>query len=454
MISKRVRAPVTVLVALVGVVALAGCRGEQQQRPVRSLLEGHVTVRAEVDTTRDYRDFEVLVASADGEADTLGFAITDSTGFFRMELTAPERGIYPLIVSRRGALLKQGQIVIAEADTASLRLRLPDGNRPLVIRSVENAAWLAYRNTKMVHNRELLSLIQSGEYSPEGQSTVFRQSAQALWSLFEQFPGTIGAEVASAESILMLEGIDDSVVVARIHSIRKDHTAFADAARAARRAQARLHGQDSSLALMRRLMEDVTDQDVRAALASEIVAANVDSNDLEAAVTEARTIIATYPETEWADWAQNAVYEMENLMPGMAAPSFEAVTWEGETYTFDATAPNVVLLEFFRPTDETFARERPLRDSLASGVARDVTVIAISVETDRDLNEAFFESSVASVNIALPAGLDDPIAQLFNVRVLPKRLLIKDGKIVGKYTGPAIEAVANDLLALQAERPS
>ena len=151
---------------IVGAVwlGLVGCRTPDEDG-VRSRLEGYVTVRADVDSTLDYRGFEILVASADGRADTLGYATSDSTGFFSMDLLAPERGIYPVFFSRRGAVLKQGQIVVAEGDSASLNLRLPDPVRPLIIRSNENAAWLAYRNSKAVHNRQLLELVRSGDHS-------------------------------------------------------------------------------------------------------------------------------------------------------------------------------------------------------------------------------------------------------------------------------------------------
>lgn len=442
------------LVLVVAVFAGLSACGSEDEGGVRSYLEGHVTVRAAIDSTRDYRGFEVLIASADGEADTLGFAVTDSTGFFAMDIRAADRGIYPVIVGRRGAVLKRGQLVVADRDSAIVQLRLPDGNRPLVIRSRENAAWLAYRNSKMVHNRQLLSLIQSGGYTAESQSSAFSQTSAVLWSLHNQFPGTIGAEVASVESILLIEGIEDSLVVERSRLISTDNPGFTDVARAARRAGSRLFGQDSSLAIVREMLSRTEDRDARAALVSEIVVAHVDSNRLDAAVSEANRIIADYADTRWADWAKDAVYEIEHLMPGMEAPAFEAETWAGSTYRFDPAAPGVVLLEFFRPTNETYLRERPLRDSLAAAVSGNASFVSISFEADDDLNEAFFESHPGDVDIALPMGEDDPLARSFNVKTLPKRFLIKDGVIVGKYTGPAMQSVAHDLLAVAAAPPS
>jgi hypothetical protein len=172
------------------------------------------------------------------------------------------------------------------------------------------------------------------------------------------------------------------------------------------------------------------------------------------AAAHAREIIAEHTDSDWADWARDALYEIENLMPGMVAPSFELLTWTGDSYSFDATTRGVVLLEFLRPADESYIRERPLRDSLASATSQEVTFVSISVETDPDLNEAFFESDVTDVRAALPAGIEDAVARSYNVKTVPRRFLIKDGKIVGKYTGPAIQAVAGDLLSILTQQPS
>ncbi len=441
------------LLVVVAWLGIAGCRGPNEDG-VRSRLEGFVTVRPDVDSTREYRGFEVLVASADGRADTLGYATTDSTGFFSMELLAPERGIYPVFFSRRGAVLKQGQIVVAEGDSASLNLRLPDPVRPLIIRSKENAAWLANLNSRAVHNRQLLELIQSGDHSASSQAAMLRQNAQVLWSLAEQFPGTIGAEVAAAESVTMLEGIDDSLVTRRSASLSPESPAYPQVVRVARRSSARLYGLDSSLAVVRRMMNRATEPEVRAAIMAELVVAYVDSNQLDPAVAEAKRLIESHENSDWAAWARDAVYEIENLMPGMAAPAFEAVTWTGGEYVFDPAATGMTLLEFFEPSDETYLRERSLRDTLMSTLGGAVTFVSLSVDPDRDLNEAFFDTRTSGVNAVLPMGLDDPVARAFNVKALPKRFLIRDGVIVGKYTGPAIQSVAEDLIAMASGRPA
>ena len=77
-----------------------------------------LSIRAEVDPSTDYRGFEVLVAGdIAGEPDTLGYAITDSTGSFSMQVRAPGRGVYRLIISRLGQIQASGQMAIAEGDS-------------------------------------------------------------------------------------------------------------------------------------------------------------------------------------------------------------------------------------------------------------------------------------------------------------------------------------------------
>lgn len=448
------------LISATGLTVGAGCGGDDPVVPVRSYLDGQVTVRAEVDSIPDYRDFEILVAAADGSGDTLGYAVTDSTGAFRMSILAAERGVYPLVVSRRGAVVADGQIVVADGDSATMRLRVPVASRMIVIRSPENAAWLAYRNTKALHNRDFLELLQSGRITSDTHAGMFRRTADMYWNLRTQFAGTIGADVAAAESILLMEGIDDSLVVRRAQIIAGDRAGFEDVARAARRAQARLGGLESAIALLDSFKTALPKgSDLEAALESEVVMALVDSGEVDRAVGRARALSRTYPKSAWADWAKDAVYEMENLMPGMPAPTFQARTWDGDEFSFTAidneTTP--LLLEFFGPTDESFRRELAARDTLIAVLARmRVATVAISVETDSTLNEAFFESRDQShFQLALPAGHDDPIARLYNVRVLPKRVLILNGNIVGKYVGPgSIRTIINDAEAVVSEPPA
>ena len=414
---------------------------------VRSTLTGRLTVLAEVDPTEDYRDFEVLVAvDNQGAPDTLGYGVTDSTGAFYIEVTAPARGIYALLVSRRGTMLKLGQLAVAEGDSAMLNAAFPLGNRQLRVRSVENAAWMAYRNTKAQHNNSLLELAQGGAYSESAALARVEQTTMILWEMQTMFPNSMGAEVAAADAVLMAGGWNDSIAVARAHEIGADNVRFVDVGRAARQAQARLYGQAEALALLDAFRERAVTEDQRAQLSSESVVAHMDSMEYDAAQDAARALAAAHPESVWAQWAERAIYEIQHMLPGMAAPDFNVITAEGDALALQDLRGRLVLLEFYQPQDEVYQRELEGRNALLAQVGADfLQIVSVSMAADTLLNEAFFDSREApGLHVYAPEGL----ARLYNVNVLPTRFLLDaSGKIAAKYVGGAFGAIYEEVVA-------
>ena len=448
---------------------LAACG--KDEAGVRSVLRGDVRLRADVDSTStDQSGFEVLVADRqEGRFDTLGFATTDREGAFEMTITAPERGIYPLLISRGGPTLSVDELVVAEGDTARLQAELPASGRPLRIRSLENDAWGAYQNTKAQHNQSLLQTLQTARSrsaesaadsagSMAGRTTGamtqrVEQTSAVLWSIRESFPGTFAADLASAEAVVMLDAWNDSLVVARSEAIPATNPNFVGVARALRRARARRDGQAAAIEVLQQALEKVDDREAKAALRAEIVRAHMDSLEVEAAQAEAEALQASYPGTAWARWAGRTIYELEHLMPGMDAPSLSATTTEGTTIRLDSLRGQTVVLEFYRPTDPTFQQELGLRGTLyvaARSQEKPFTLLSISLEPDTLVNEALFEGrDIPGEHVFAPDGLEGPLAQAYNVSVLPSRYLISpDGTLEGKYFGGAMPALYEDALVL------
>lgn len=419
---------------------------------VHSYLAGRLTVRADVDSMQDYRGFEVLVAvDNQGLPDTLGYGVTDSTGAFQLDVTAPTRGIYALLISRRGQILKLGELAVAEGDSAVLDAVFPMGNRRFRIRSPENAAWTAYQNTKIQHNNGLLALVQSGQYEEAGARERVEQTTMIFWNMRSTFPNTMGGEVAAAEAVIMAAGWNDSVAVARARDITPQNINYADVGRAARQAQARLAGQAAALQLVHEFQERALDDDQRAQLQSELVLAHMDSLQHDEALVEARALATTYAGTPWARWADRAIYELENLLPGMAAPAFAVRTFQGDSLALDALRGGLVLLEFYQPQDQVYQREFEVRNALYAAAGEDsLHIVSISVEPDTLLNEAFLEGRDApGFHIFAPDGLENITARRYNVNVLPTRYLIDaDGNIIGKYVGGAMATLQEDILVL------
>ncbi|RMH65356.1 MAG: TlpA family protein disulfide reductase [Bacteroidetes bacterium] len=433
--------------------ALVACgAAESAPPPVRSYLEGQITVRAEVDSIPDYRGFEVLVASStspSADLDTLGYAVTDSTGFFRMDITAPHRGIYAVVIARRGQILKVDEMVVADGDSAQMRLVLPAGQRPIAVRSRENAAWLAFRNTQAQHNQELMKIVQEGAFQEAELRRSIQQTATILWNLQEQYPNTLGGAMAAAQSIITLDDWNDSLLVARMRQIQPDNPRLVDVVRIGRGAVARLAGQDSAIAFVRAYQRQVTEPADWAALQSEIVIAYMDSLQNDRALAAVRELKSTTTDSVWTAWARQAEYELQHLMPGMPAPGFTATTYDGEAVSLEDLRGRLVLLEFYRPELPAFQQELPIRNTLYEVAAPGTfDIVSISLQPDTLLNEAFFEGrAFPGIHIIGPGGPSYDVAERYAVTALPTRILIDpEGRILSKYVGNAIMAVRDDVM--------
>lgn len=433
------------LLLLVGEVAA-------QEAPVRSHLEGRLSVRAEIDSTQNYAGFEILVANESAAGiDTLGYAETDVEGRFALDVVAPGRGLYPLLISRNGTLIKLDELAVAEGDSAVVEAVLPVGERPLRIRSAENSAWIAFRNTKAQHKNNLVELLQAGTYNDDEIRKRVVQTSLILWSMRETFPGTVGADLAAAEAVMMLGGWDDSLAVARARAIAPENPSYAGVARVARMALARHEGPEAALALVRDFQARAAGEEAHAALQAEIVMAHVEADQRAEALAAARTLAEDYAHTGWVPWAEKAIYELETLMPGLPAPGFEVQTRTFDPLSLEALRGNVVVLEFYQPRSDIFLRELPLRAALfAENEGKAFRLVSISLEPDRVLNEALFEGrSFPGLHVVAPGGAGGPLARLYNINVLPTRYLIdQEGRIVGKYVGGGIETLQRDVQAL------
>ena len=442
------------LIALLAALLLAACGGsgaEDEGGGVTSYLAGQLSIHPRVDSTRDYSGFEVLVARGGVGVDTLGFAVTDTAGVFTMRIRAPERGVYPLLISRGGALLTAAEIVVAEGDTTRLVEQLPTGNRLLRLRSPENAAWLALRNTKAQFNAAVVEQIQGAGYDEGRARNSVLQTARILWGMREMFPATVGSELAAAEAVAMVAGWDDSLAVAWAEALDPAEAGFADAASVARQATARREGPEAALQRMRAFQARATVPEDRARLLQEVVLAFRDLDQPDSALATARRLAADFPETPYARWASRAAYDLENLQPGMPAPDFATTDIDSADLALQALRGRLVLLEFYTPQSAVYLRELPLRRALRATIPADVLeIVSVSVEPDTALSRALLAGrDLAGRHVFLPEGLDAELARRYNVNVVPMRYLIgPEGRILARYAGGAMTTIQQDVLAL------
>lgn len=441
-----------VLITSILAIAFLSCSSNadagQTLEDVTSYIEGQITLSAEIDSVADFSGFEVLVGKLiDGALDTLALTETDSTGNFAMDIRAPKADIYTLIIARAGSVLKVDEMVVAQDDSASFKVNFPFGNRPLLVRSVENAVLLGYKNTMALYDRDIKQLTVSGSATNDDYGQLVAQTTEVLWNLRETNPGSIASRVASVQSILLNEGWNDSLVVARTKLVDKDNDIFGALIGSARRAEVRVSGVEGAIALMNEFKAGMTNPDNLVILQSELVLALRDAGQLDESLNAARSLKMEYAtDTSWIEWADNAIYDLEYLGPGKPAPEFDAIDINGASVDLSTFKGKHFILEFYAPGDrfqqDLFFRNQSYR---ASGSTPSFEILSISLQPDSLLNSAFFDGrDLPGRHVFLPDGGDAKILDAYNVIVLPTRFLIDpESNIVGKYV------LGNGMLAFQ-----
>lgn len=428
-----------------------GIACQQPQQQVQSYLEGRITVASRIDTSTDYSNFRVLVVRAEGRyVDTLGLGVTNREGRFHMTVTAPERGVYPLSVwGRQGQeRLVTTSYVVAPGDSGRLDVELPVDRRPLRINSPENLALLGYRNAMATHRRMLKRRLQAEVYRPNALVQSIRLTSSVLSSLQDNYPGTYASQLAAVESLSLLERWNDSLVVARAREIDPSNPRYVEAARIARRAAARLHGQQAALDLIDTFEARAATERQQAGVKAVRIQAFLDSMQTEAALSAAQRLKADHSNSQWATWADRVQYEAEHLMPGMTAPNLTFRTLSGDSLSLRSLRGHPVVLEYYRPGNDTYNRQRPARNALYDSTrSNSVAFISISTEPDTIVNRAFLDNRrLPGHRVIAPQGQEDPIVSRYNVVDVPTRFLIDaKGRIVDQYRDSALLALRLDL---------
>jgi Redoxin len=458
--SYLLRACATLL-ALVLVSVTSGCGRNDKSATgvIRSHFVGTFAVDAAVDSLAEYSGFEVLIADGlPGEWDTLAFGVSGPEGIVEMDVEAPRADIFTLQVSRSGSALVRDEIVVADGDSATVKVTFPLGSRPVLIQSRENAVLMGFKNTLATHAMAIQELQRAGETDPMPYTNRVLQSAEILWGLGESNPGTIAGELASSQSVLLLQDVNDSLLVARSQVIDQFNPNFQTVVETARRTEMRRNGSPAAVTLMQGFLERVTDPGPRVAVLTELIIAYRDNLQVDEAVAMAEQMKTEFQDSSVTAWADRALYDLQNLMPGMAAPDFQAVTTAGDTISLASFRGRALLLEFYAP-GPAFERELNIRNAFYRATVEGADrfeMVSFSLQPDSDLNAAFFQGrDIPGIHVFLEQSLDAEIVDRYNINLLPTRFVIDaDGVIVGKYVRENATQAFQDALTVSLRRPS
>lgn len=430
---------------------LPSCR--QSDAPIQSTLDGRITVPPSADMSH-HGGFQVLVLHAQGRRiDTLGVTKTGPDGRFDMTVTAPKRGLYSLTLwGEQGTKhVATTDYVVAPDESGTLNVELPLTGDSVHVDSPENRALARYRRTMALHRQKLSGKLHPENYNPEALVQNVRLTSSVLWSLQDHYPDTYAGHRAAVESIALLEGWNDSLAVHRALQIGPSNPWYIDAVRAARKAEARLHGQQSALDLIDRFADRAETAQQRAGVMAVRIQTFLDSQQTKAARSAAQQLTSEHPRTKWAEWADRVQYEAEYLRPGTIAPTLTARTLAGDSLSLRDLRGTPVILEFYRPGNNTYTRQLPARNAVYDVTRPDsVKFVSVSVLPDTLVTASFLRHRrVPGHQIIAPGGRDDSVVKRFNVVDPPIRFLLDgEGRIIGQYHHGTLLPLRMDVVRL------
>ena len=428
---------------------IAGCSSASHDSNV-AIVTGTLTISEEIlDDDVDFSGIQLFIVAGQNELrDTLFNALTDVDGFFSTVARVPERGVYPLVISRNNRVIHIGSMVLAPEDTVTVTGQLPDLDRTLRIDSRENRAMHTYERLQRLYGR-VATLAFGGVVSQDSIPILMNQWSDLFWSMRDEYPGSYASNLASIDAIDILEGWNDGKVIERLNELDGNDIYFTVKLAYGGHVRARHEGLSSGIDYLNQLRRSVRDSDRRRAVDMRLIELMVDYGEYDMALDHARQLVRNTGSDElMREWAEDAVYRLENLMPGRLIPSF-TLTFDGEPVTFPLEgAPPVTVIEVVLLSDRNYQQSytglQRLFRSVPEGSARFFTV---PLEQRQTTINAFFEERSRNWPFA-PAGAYEEagIIDLLRIEEVPTRIVLdRDGRILARLVGHDLRDLSEEL---------
>lgn len=434
---------------LITLAVISGCASESDT-PDSTLVSGTIVIAQ--DANGDEPDFSgiqlLIVAGQEQPRDTLLNAFTDIDGNFSSVVRVPERGVYPLVVSRNNRVIHIGSMVLAPSDTVTVTGELPNLDRTLRIDSPENRAMATYERLQRLYGR-VATLAFGGVVSQDSIPILMNQWSDLFWSMRAEHPSTYASRLASIDAIDILEGWNDPMVLERLGELDGNDMYFTVKLAYGGHIRARTEGIQAGVDYLTQLRRSVRDTDRRRAVDTRIIELMVDYGEYEMALDQARQLVrSTRNDTLLSEWAEDAVYRLENLMPGRMLPQV-SIAFDDEALAIPLEdAPAVTVLEVVLLADRNYQQTYPelqrLFRSMPTGTARFLTV---PLDQRQTTINAFFEERSRSWPFASAGAYEaSGVIDTLRIEEVPTRIVLdRDGRIIARLVGHDMTALAEEL---------
>ncbi len=139
-----------------------------------------------------------------------------------------------------------------------------------------------------------------------------------------------------------------------------------------------------------------------------------------------------YPQWSLAESAAEHTQELTHLVVGRPAPDFTTVASDGTTLKLSDLKGKIVLLNFWAIWCPACVDEIPsLRLAWERYRARGFTIVGVNLDTGADAPRDFMtRNKVAWRNITSGLAMQDPIARMYHVQILPMSYLVDRSGII------------------------
>ena len=331
--------PLLLLFALA--VGLSGCgscsREEPQPTEDRTRIYGVITLDDDFkpmpDDTLGLEGTRLLVLNLRGGPDTLFHARTDMQGTFDGEAVFPRQGAYTLRLYRNERRMADTMLLLAPQDTVRIEGSLPRFSGDARFHSDESEAMRTLTRLERQYNR-VVQIAAAGGIARDTIPQVLDNWSSIYWQVFENWPGTIASRIATLESMHMLEGRNDDLMMQRLREYGDHEDIRQLAARFGFMSILQREGLDAAIAWADSLEATTTARETRLRISKNRIEVLYDSSRIDQARARIRDYETRFGGDAEADaWLSVIRYDVEQLSPGLPIPSFELEVHDPATET-------------------------------------------------------------------------------------------------------------------------
>lgn len=433
------------------IIILASCSSDDDLSSNNPYIEGRITVNDSLDSTGDYSDIHVLssVRSGAESVDTLFYAITDSTGSFSGYADIDENGIYPVLLSRNGNNFGLMNVVLAESDSITITAELPDIRSTAEITSKEQEV---LRTLERVERgfRRVANFINAGAVASDSIQIEIEKWSDIYWQVFEENRGMHVARLSGESSATILQGWNDSLMVARANIVLDEYNRISPNLRNLLIQHITDNeGLNSTLTFIDELEQKTPSENDKISLQIKRIDLLFDSSRTESATEYLNQLKNEFPDDEFVqNWVENMAYDLEYLAPGSPFPELQFQLVNGDSVSTRSLEGQPFLLEITR-LDNALYQEQYDRTVAIYQIYRnfDLEIITVPISVSDVMFSAFFEERNRIWPFVRPNSFDtEALIEVLNLNRVPTRFLIdSDGTIIGRYVGTEYDNILDGL---------